>query len=193
MFKLYGKNWPEGTSKTHEEWEAIRTEWEKNHPIQLWFQNLYYSIYRICDNYLNPMNYYREIKYFIQRGIRGWSDRDCWSLSHYNSKVCKEMLDHMIKNLHGYPCILDGDDNYDKNFDKWKEILNKMRDSFETARKISNGDLEEYGECTFRLENLNFKKEMEEKYGCIYQTKDEHEKMKEGLELFVKYYSSLWD
>lgn len=192
MFKLYGKNWPEGTLKTHEEWEALRIEWEKNHPIQLWFQNVYYSIYRFCDRYLNPMNYYRETKYFIQRGIRGWSDRDCWSLSHYNSKVCKEMLDHMLKNLHGYPCVLDGC-NSDQSFQDWKDKLTEMRNSFETFCKISNGDLEEYVEWNFLPENLKFKEEMQKKYNCVYQTKEEHEKMKKGFELFIKYYSNLWD
>lgn len=69
---------------------------------------VYYPVYY-------PRNVFFEIKYFIQRGRRGYSDRDCWHVSYYLSKILPDML-RAIK---------------DENNEKWNELMEKMAQGFE--------------------------------------------------------------
>ena len=55
-----------------------------NHPFLEFCIQVYYSIYRACNW---PKDFYRECKYFIQRGKRGYSNRDLWSFDCYLSEV----------------------------------------------------------------------------------------------------------
>lgn len=47
---------------------------------------------------------FKPVKWFIQRGIRGYSDRDLWSLDHYLSGVLAKSLIQLADTTHGHPC-----------------------------------------------------------------------------------------
>lgn len=49
------------------------------------------------------MALYRNIKNFWQRGRRGWSDEDVWSLDRYMARVIGEALLHLAATNHGAP------------------------------------------------------------------------------------------
>jgi len=77
-------------------------------------------------HYLNPKTYYKVVKWFLQRGYRGWADCDVWSLdTHLN-----DILPGMIRSLiHGnsYPAEL--------SYGGWKKILEQMASGFEAGNK----------------------------------------------------------
>lgn len=48
-----------------------------------------------AEGYLNPRRRYRAIKWFIQRGRRGWADCDTWDLDTYLARVIAESVDRL--------------------------------------------------------------------------------------------------
>jgi len=79
------------------------------------------------------------IKYFIQRGKRGYSDQDVWNFSDYLSDVISQGVRQLIKEQHGYPNNLT-----DK---QWKSILRKIAKTFELyeigrRRQLTNKECE---------------------------------------------------
>lgn len=56
--------------------------------------------------WIKPSTWYYEARYFIQRGRRGWSDRDVWSLDHYLAKVIAGSVAHLQKSpTKGIPLV----------------------------------------------------------------------------------------
>ena len=111
----------------------------------------------------------KKIKWFIQRGKRGYSDQDVWSLDSYLMEWLPKALRQLAKNHIGYPIGLS-----DK---EWISILNKMADGFD-AERIND--------------NLYF----DGKISVCDAVKNEkivHEKLQNSLKLFVKYFRNLWD
>ena len=45
----------------------------------------------------------RDVRAFIQRGRRGWADRDTWNLDEYLARVTGQALAHLADTGHGYP------------------------------------------------------------------------------------------
>lgn len=87
----------------------------------------------------------REIKYFYQRGKRGYSDADVWSLDWYLNSWLPEALESLKGQLHGHPTNL-CDGVHDFNCpeaccgeQKWIEALDSMIDGFKAAREIESG------------------------------------------------------
>lgn len=52
---------------------------------------------------LNPDNYYRAIKYFCQRGWRGYADCDFWDANSYLESNILGVMTELKKYKHGYP------------------------------------------------------------------------------------------
>lgn len=59
---------------------------------QAWWQRCYWPIYRFNALY-GPRTLYLEAKYFIQRGRRGYSDRDLWDLNYHMARQVLAFLD----------------------------------------------------------------------------------------------------
>lgn len=59
---------------------------------QPWWQKTYWTVWRFWDNY-NPRQLYREATYFIQRGRRGYSDRDLWNADYHIARTVMGFLD----------------------------------------------------------------------------------------------------
>lgn len=55
-----------------------------------------------------PRDEWRAVKWFIQRGRRGWSDRDSWSMYNYVGPVLADMLKDLREKGHGYRCVHPG-------------------------------------------------------------------------------------
>ncbi len=49
---------------------------------------------------------WRAVKWFVQRGRRGWSDRDVWNFDHYLASVIVGGLKQLEEHRHGYPSEL---------------------------------------------------------------------------------------
>ncbi len=93
--------------KTVKEWEAEREDWKKAHPIRHFLKySVYYPAYRLFYNQFNVRKICREVKWFIQRGRRGWADCDTWSIDYYLNRIMPEMLESLARNYHGHPVNL---------------------------------------------------------------------------------------
>lgn len=113
-----------------------------------------------------------EIKWFIQRGKRGYSDKDLWSLDYYLCEWMPEAI-RSYKNSLSWPgSHVDGTQ---MTYKQYQKILEKMAVGFESAKAISNMEYFKGNKICKRTYNQLNKKE------------------KEGLILFSDYFTSLWD
>lgn len=64
----------------------------------------------------------RDLKWWIQRRVRGYSDCDIWSMDTYILEKLQQMLPKFIENCHGYP------HSYGK-WEDWKKDLKSFKES----------------------------------------------------------------
>jgi len=69
----------------------------------------------------------RKIKNFIQRGFRGYSDEDVWSVDWYLASIIPPMLRDVAKYSVSYHPTLE-------SMKEWQEILHRIADGFEKYR-----------------------------------------------------------
>jgi hypothetical protein len=110
------------------------------------------------------MNIFRELKYFIQRGIRGYSDKDLWDFDFYLAEMISRALYQLKKIQHGYPAEL--------TEKKWDKILEDIILGFEAVIWI---------DMIPTVEAFNAQ------YPRLKIQRDR------GLKLFIKYFEDLWD
>jgi hypothetical protein len=75
----------------------------------------------------------RKIKWFIQRGRRGYSDSDVWNLFSYLLEVLVPALEDLQRIKHGCPTVNENEDVEDA-FKRWTEELQVMIDGFKAAQ-----------------------------------------------------------
>ena len=175
------------------------------------FKNLYYFFYR----FFSEIRYiHRKIYYFYQKRIRGFSDRDLWSLDHTFAKFIIPRLKKFKENLYGFPlCFIEEIDpdywdheNFIKRTDdqqyeidtKIKNIWISKIDSMIRAFELivsDNADLD-YSDLEMEfLEGgrINIKKdEQKEKIrNSLISSRDKEIEI--GLNNFSKHFRSLWD
>jgi hypothetical protein len=155
-----------GEAKTMDEWNALEKAERKTFKGKIkyfWEDYIYYPCFRMWYNISDIPS---EIKYFIQRGMRGYSDRDTWSIDYYLSSWMPGALKQMIKYGNSYPGH--GEANTPK---KWKEIVKKIIVGFEASKKIADFDFNSKNNEIKRLQTTQIK----------------------GLKLFIKWFDALWD
>jgi hypothetical protein len=86
-----------------------------------------YAYYIIHPHKLIEAWYYR-IKWFIQRGYRGYADCDVWSLEWYLAGWMPEALDRLASIKHGHP--------FGMTEKGWNTRLKIMRDGFSAVREM---------------------------------------------------------
>ena len=153
----------------------------RKHPVKWFFHDLYYSIIRFCER--TP----REIKTFIQRGIRGYGDSDTWSLEYYLANTIEHSVKHLKENINGFaPDMTEG---------QWIDILNAISYTFYLAKRCAEGDLflirdkKQREKFDKTLENIN--KEHDRNDRCMsYQEIRDYDL---GWVFFKKYFFNLWD
>ncbi len=73
---------------------------------------------------------YDHIKWFIQRGYRGYADCDVWSLDYYLSDWMPKALRYLEKNKRGHPIGM--------TMRGWQTRLRIMREGFEAAKALDD-------------------------------------------------------
>lgn len=187
-------------------------------PEDPWYTNTYYSIYRFFrwNCIFHPSKWYYNTKYFIQRGYRGWSIRDTWSIDYYLNSWMPEALEYLKKHKHGFPCSMFKDDeadlynNWHENEEaaksasdrasaKWDVIIDKMIEGFKASKRINDGLYEEeLGQyptrCPKNVSKDTWKHWRDYRFELCRILEERDEKLRvEGMNLFVVYYNSLWD
>lgn len=102
---------------------------------------------------------------FIQRGKKGYSNIEAYSIKDWFLNIMPHMLDDMISDLHGYPLGLEEINS----LEDWESELKLMSYCFRQASETSCDD----------------KYEDNEEY--------RHDMQVLGLNLFVRYFDNLWD
>ncbi len=136
---------------------------------------------------------FRKLKWFIQRGKRGWADEDTWEFNLYLAKVISGGVKKLKKDTHGFPSCVSAERDWDK-------ILDKIIKTFEDAILVNDDKLlylptDEWNEelyAKFVQQAVNTNK----MWHCMdtrVMTLQESRDFEEGFELFRKYYFNLWD
>ena len=135
--------------------------------LKLW-ERIYYPCYRLCNKVrLFP----REVKWFIQRGKRGYADSDCWGIDFYLVDIIPKMIKQLKGNRGGVPSCMfeDADDDSDKSWEKarkkWYKILDEIIKSFSL---------------------------MEKELEILVLTEEEIKIRNKGVKQLYKYFYSLW-
>jgi len=128
----------------------------------------------------------REIKWFIQRGRRGYADCDGWNFDEYFSRLIIHSLKHLKKNKIGCPSELYDASNKNNECWKWGEILEEIIQGFEASLEIIDG-------CFSRIkkdQDGNYRLSIKE-----FEPKREQlsKKFDRGMNLFHEYFFGLWD
>ena len=178
---------------------------------QPWQTYIYYKIYRLGNKIIEfPGDIYNKIKWFIQRGKRGYADCDIWSLDWYLDSWMPDALRKLKEDKHGIPCCMfeEGDHDlegeaYDaatlKAQTKWEEILDKMISGFEASKRMKDGTYEEeLGSYPYpRPDNVTKEewKKIKDKHfeDCQILKKRDEKIFEEGMQLFVRFYGNLWN
>jgi len=128
-------------------------------------------------------NLFNGIKWFVQRGRRGYSQEDTWDLADY---FCR-LLPPMIRELQGKcgcPSEFYDRESVNNECHKWDETLEEMAQGFEAAKWIKDMSI------SSSIRELNGKRG----YNFDFKSFDNaEEKMNKGLALFAKHFLSLWN
>jgi len=147
---------------------------EKLLKSSLWPEKMYRKFFRVC---MKIKGVPEEIKYFIQRGRRGWAECDVWSLDFYLAKVISQSVRSLQKFPNSVPSVFKkelgcGDEEAEK---KWGEVLGKISNGFAAMCDIDDR--------AYVVAGKSFSVQETERKNTA----------KEGMELFVKHFENLWD
>ena len=138
------------------------------------------------------MKVFDEIKWFAQRGKRGWADCDWWGMDYYLTSIIVPMLKELKKHTHGHPGGI-------SSLEEWKEILNKMTLGFEASKRIAdckNWVMNEGNEMfTDEKGYIQFKNPWtpEQIKNFKLLDKKDDKTYQDGMKLFSKWFLNLWD
>ncbi len=95
-------------------------------------KNIFVKIYEKIDRFFYRIFDYiyhlpKEIKWFIQRGKRGFGDNDVWDLNDYLGHIVIEGIKKLKKIQHGHP------DGFNRK--EWHKMLNKIIYTFTLEQK----------------------------------------------------------
>ena len=127
----------------------------------------------------------KQIKFFIQRGRRGYADCDVWNVHSYLSDLLPKMLRQLSV---GYGCPSDLYDKKATNNEchKWTEIIEEIAQGFEAAQFLDKMKYHKWVDS----KTSKGAKTLEIDYESLENAR---KKLDRGLELFKKYYLNLWD
>lgn len=115
--------------------------------------------------------WFRCVKWFFQRGVRGWAPIDTWAFDEYLLKIMEGGLAYLRKTQHGYPASL--------TEKEWDRRLGEMIWSFQFL--LDEGDIWSQDCRRIGVDQADKNKEINEK------------RAKEGLKIFIEHFADLWD
>lgn len=207
----------DGDSCLYTPFDEVLFDLENREPDP-WYTRAYWAVYRFFkwNNWATPRGAYREIKWFIQRGRRGWADCDTWSLDNYLDRMMPGALHYLKEHKHGVPCgMFEPEDceqdpnspNYGQSTKegfaraeaRWEAIMDKMIAGFAAHKRIGDLDYDnELGPYPFgRPAGVSadaWTKVKDERHLAL-KVLEERDRgiFEEGVALFVRHYNSLWD
>ncbi len=176
-----------------------RDEWIKKHPKLYKIEQTYYSIERFFIKIIDFFRY--DIGIFIQRGRKGWSNRDWWNYPFHISTITVGCLKKLKKDGHTLPTWKTGKSEK-QAVKEWNDILDNIIYTFEMVIKIEDGDVDyipttrknaEKGRRIYRKIYREINKEYPNLPKNRVLTERESKKLEKGFDLYKKWFFSLWD
>ncbi len=103
---------------------------------------------------LTPRDWYYAVKAFIQRGRRGWSDRDAWSMYSHVGPMMADMLKTMREKSWSYACVhgemgsdVRGEHMLDSSKcdpEDWNRLLHRIEFGLRYYDYVFDGDCDEH-------------------------------------------------
>jgi hypothetical protein len=174
--------------------------------------DLYYVFYRFFkySSWSSPRRAYREVKWFIQRGRRGWADCDVWSLDDYLNSWLPDAVRKLKKDSQGVPGVLVEAEDCDETgstseegmaraVERWDTILEKIALGFEADRRAQSGLYEEeLGSYPLDrpagVSASAWVKVKDDRFAAARELEArDRQTFDEGMALFAKYWHNLWD
>src|SRR6185295_198725 len=173
----------------------------KNSPAREAYLYVYRFFFHIKEF---PESFYYDTKYFIQRGLQGWSHRDVWSIDWFLTSIMPPMLKRLKDTGHTMPTWEEGksDEQCKK---EWDDIIDSIIYIFEVSKNIHEHHwiIQESSKYDIKFDKkyIKLNKELKEKEPKLFNNeKDLHVmtiqecyKYEEGWENFRKYFYQLWD
>jgi len=176
--------------------EAMEKEIEKErleHPVRVFIRVQYYRVKRFIGGLLP------DVRCFVQRGRRGYSDRSHWNLDRYLATIIVGTVKQLKENGHGLPTWKKG--KSDKQAKKeWNKILDSIIYTFETAIKVIDMDVlylstKDYTKAK-KQQLIKHTREMNREYPEFpikTLTQQEVKRFERGWKSFQDYFFCLWD
>lgn len=77
----------------------------------------------------------RYVKWFVQRGSRGWADSDVWSVDWYLLKILPPMLRRLKNTKNGIPAgIIEDHDTNGQAEARWDKVMDELIEGFELKK-----------------------------------------------------------
>jgi hypothetical protein len=181
----------EQIDKAHDHWMEKLNELPKYYKINKYidrlFDNLPYFLgWGVYNNYYNVKRFIITVYQKVRYGV---SDEECWSLDYTISKFILSRLKHFKRmKRHGHPV--------DITNDQWDKIIDELIWTFEYLQDPEK--FNPFPESVYKSQpswsprNQTDEQKRDLKVYMDMSAELEERKNK-GLELFVKYYSNLWD
>ena len=160
--------------------------WDKFilYPKMNWIRWLIYNLPDV------PQDIYNNIKWFIQRGKRGYADCDIWDFDFYLSKIISKGIKDLKSQIYGVSNDFISKDGKNIYLNKWKTVLDEIIWTFEASIKIIDAKWI-YLNSKERNKKTMVKFINQFKYHIM--TKEECNRYRKGWNLFRKYYHNLWN
>jgi len=107
--------------------------------------NYNYAAY-LYQPHLYVRDLYLQAKWFVQRGHRGYSDKDTWSIDWYLCTWMSDALAMLKKRKLAHPIGM--------SHKAWMAKIDRMINAFRIARKIQNYDYKTTRECQAALKQF---------------------------------------
>jgi hypothetical protein len=170
------------------------------------------NFYKIKEFFDIPYHI-RKVKWFLQRGFRGWADCDVWDFDHYLSRVISGGLEHLSRNNHGFPCTMQKrlfnkgmienltQDENDKCAEEWTNILLNTSELFKRFDNWGDHEIDYLeknvtGYREFLREPFgNHKVSYNEKewHAAIEDLNKEYKKLLSDMLKSLKWFQNWWD
>lgn len=162
-------------------------------------KEIYYWFYRLWKYKISI--FHKEVKWFIQRGRRGYADCDVWDFHSYLSKVISGGLNKMSENNFGCPQGFYDETAIGNECWKWEKELKEISKGFKDYEHIvlNDGLLDELvykgHEMIFDDNSIRTEPPVpQEKYDAYNKMiEDEKVKFDAIMVRFSEVYGNLWD
>ena len=175
------------TIDTYIQENTRKEKWFEKHSFIMLVHNGWWKLYFIVVGAVK-LHWVREIKWFFQRGIRGYDDTYAWGIDDSLGPVIIDVLKQfrdIDKTTISFPVYVngkDGDIDDEKSIANEKRILTEMIEGFETL--VGHDDIL-YDMYITKYPNRS--KDANKEYNKIMKDAEKKAKM------FITHFNNLWD